>query len=246
LSVHSAFADFNTLGLISAYFAWRRGRGRSRRGRYGKWPVLGAILSVWIFSLSLASIPLLGVYGGMGYNAVNGKCQIIQLEGNTLSSHVSGVIFTVGSGVPFIVMLISYGLVYRSLYQNHATDVESIKNQKAVMILTFCYFIFVIPVSIIELVPENLDHKEWISLGLFFWHCLIYILNPFLYCFSEIRIRTATVLMFKDVFEVSGYDWETRSNISVPWWLELQSTDLSTDLSTTLSTTLSTVNSGEN
>ena len=226
------FADFNTVGLISAYFAWRRGRGRSRMGRYGNWSVLGALVCPWIASVSLIVIPLLGVYGGIGFSAVHGKCQITPLDEDTIISHAGGVIFTVGTVGPFIVMLVSYGLVYKSLYENMASDEESYKKQQAVFMYIFCYAIFIIPYPIIELLSDDIDNKEIISLSFFCWHCLIYILNPFLYGFSDMRIRTATTFMFKDLLGLAGSDEETRSNLSDPWWQELQSTTVTSDLST--------------
>ena len=118
--------------------------------------------------------------------------------------------------------------VYKSLSDTEIVGGDNWGKQRGVLILTLSYFIFIIPISFIEFLPENFPNKELFSLGLFCWHSMIYIVNPFLYGFFWMRIRTATVLMLKDV---SGWDWETRSNQSVPWWSELQSTTLSTGTS---------------
>ena len=50
-----------------------------------------------------------------------------------------------GIVVPFFIMLVAYSLVYKTLSELAATDVEKWNQRTAVMILAFCYFIFILP-----------------------------------------------------------------------------------------------------
>eukprot|EP00092_Neocalanus_flemingeri_P012153 GFUD01013101.1.p1 GENE.GFUD01013101.1~~GFUD01013101.1.p1 ORF type:complete len:379 (-),score=55.89 GFUD01013101.1:514-1557(-) len=223
-----AYADFNTLSLISAYFAWRRGRGRPRNGRYGRWPVLGIILWIWIFSFCLTSIPLFEVCGKIGYDAVHGKCHIIECEKCSEDSSFlfppGGVILAIGVGLPFITVLVSYGLVYRTL-SLETTDAETWSQRRSVMILTSCYFIFLLPIGIIEWLPGSVTSRAFISVVVYCWYWFVYVVNFFIYIIFWRRIRKGIALMVKDVLGIAGWKMKTKSDSavhSVPWWIELR------------------------
>ena len=138
ISFVSANADFNTLAAISAYFAWRRGRGRPRNIRHGLRPVLLTIVVIWVFCLCLTCIPLLGACGQFGYDAVHGKCHILVCEKCSFDDDFyfpPGLVLSyVGVGIPSLIVFISYTLVYRSL-SNLESNTETWILKRAVIIL---------------------------------------------------------------------------------------------------------------
>ena len=90
-------------------------------------------------------------------------------EDSTTISPPGGIILTVGVGLPSIVVLVSYGLVYKSL--NQCAAVEDTQDQQlSVMILTFCYFIFILPIAIIEWLPEAVSKRAYISISIYLFY----------------------------------------------------------------------------
>ena len=223
-----ATADFITLALISAYFAWRRGRGRPLHGRYGSWPVLGIIICIWIFSICLSSIPLFEVCGKYGYDIIHGKCHIIECEkcseDSTFIFPPGGLILVIGSGIPFIILMVSYGLVYKTLSES-ATHADTLNQRRSALILPTCYFIFIIPILITKSFTEDFPDRILGSALIYCWYWFVYVVNFFIYILFWRRIRKAITLMMKDILGVGRLELHSRSDPddqSVPWWNELQ------------------------
>ena len=233
-----ASADFITLALISAYFAWRRGRGKPRNTQYKNYYVLGCILSIWIYVFCISCINLFEVCGEIGYDAVHGICHVISCEKcsqeSTIKLPTITLLVVLGIGLPFIIILVSYSLVFKTLSEVE-TDVETWSQRRAVMILAFCYFIFILPCGINELLPETVSSRAFIRVGIYCWYWLVYVVNFFIYVIFWRRIRTAMILMLKDIMGVAGWNLNTKRNIentTEQWWSKLQvleACDLETD-----------------
>ena len=165
-SVYSAYADFHTVALISAYFAWRRKRGQPTNPRYGAKPALAMVLCIWVYSFCITCIPLLGLCGQLGYDPKHGKCKVISCEtcseGSYLSAPPGGFVLAISVGLPSLVILISYTLVYNSLTQVPPDTVETRNLRQSVLILAICYFLFIIPIIIIEWLTSQV-RKLWTS-----------------------------------------------------------------------------------
>ena len=67
----------------------------------------------------------------------------------------------IGVGLPFLVVLVSYAIVFRILdqQQNLYQSVSSGQYKRSTIILTLCYFVFILPICIIEWVPITINGK---------------------------------------------------------------------------------------
>ena len=224
-----AFADFSTLAVISAYFAWRRGQERPRNKRFGHWPVFGVILSIWVYSFCISFINLFKLCGEIGYDAVHGICHTIDCgkcsEESTLYLPAGAPLVILGIGLPFVVIIISYSLVYKKLTEL-AIDVETWSQKRAVIILGLCYFVFILPLCVSELLPETVAGRAFFRAIIYSWYWLVYVVNFFIYIIFWRRVRTAVRLMLRDIM---GLDRNERHGTNDPeitsshWWTELQS-----------------------
>ena len=165
-----AYTDFYTLAFISAYFAWRKGEGRTNGSKLSRKTVICALIGVWIFCFALASIPMLELCGKIGYDAVHGKCHIIECEKCFEDSPIylppGGFILTIAVVLPFFVVLLSYWLVYKSLSSMESSE-ETNDQRRSVLILTTCYFIFILPIGIVEWLPESISERAFITVILY-------------------------------------------------------------------------------
>ena len=226
----SAFADFNTLAMIAAYFAWRRGQGRPRDNNHAFWCVMCSIIIVWVFCLCLTSMPLYGICGEFGYDPIHAKCHLLPCEKCSLG----GVYFippallmeAIGVGVPSLIIIVSYIFVHMKLSQASENDeVGSLK--KAVLILTVCYFAFILPNSLTAWLPEEVSKWAFIGTILGCWYWLIYTVNFFIYILFWRRVRMAIFLFLKDVLEILGLK-RNSAGLSIletetdHWWMELR------------------------
>ena len=171
------------------------------------------------------------VCGKFGYDAVHGKCHIIECEkcseNITFTCPPGGVIIMTGVGVPFMIVLVSYGLVYKSLREADL-NLETRSQQQSVMILTFCYFIFILPIAIIEWLPEAVSNRAFISVSIYLCYWFVYVVNFFIYVIFWRRIRTVIILMLKDLAEALGLKTQTKRDAakdSTTWWDSLQRLD---------------------
>ena len=67
--------------------------------------------------------------------------------------------------------------------------------KRALLILSLCYVVFIIPMLVIKWFPEVVVARCFISV----WYWLTYIINFFIYIFFWNQLQLATVLMFKDL-----------------------------------------------
>ena len=219
-----AFADFHTVALIAAYFAVRRKQGSA----WKSWKiVILMLLLTWAYSLGLASIPLWGWCGNLGYDPLHGTCKIISCqncfgEGSFVS--MGGIIVTVSVGVPAVVVLVSYSLVYSSLIKAPLNQ-ETVGLRRSVLILTVCYFIFILPILIIEWIPEKMPNLDVIRIGIYSWYWCIYVVNFLIYIIVWRKIRMGIHIFIKDILGDGQKDTHPH-NVSVDqssvWWKAMQ------------------------
>ena len=93
------------------------------------------IIGVWIFSIILSCIPLFGICGHYGYDAVEGVCHWM-----SMMCPQAWIILVVGDGLPCLVVLHSYGMVYINLAQA-SKDEDTSNQRRAVIILTISYLV---------------------------------------------------------------------------------------------------------
>ena len=211
----------NTLALISLYFALRRGHGRPRPGTNSTRMmllVLGGLLSVWLLSACFACIPLLGIGARYGYDISQGVCRIMKENNHAM------IIMALGDVIPTMVVILSYGLVYTDLVKYKE---ETGGQRRAVLILTLCYLIFILPHQICEALPANTPKKALVSVIIHPWYFCVYIVNFFIYIIFWPRIRKAMQLLLEDVLDKIGYGkfriWrkDIVADETETWWREL-------------------------
>ena len=204
------------MALISTYFAWRRGRGRPKEIEHGWKPSVVAIICIWIFSIGLTCIPLFGLCGHFGYDAVQGRCHMMCSK--------SRIIMVFGDGLPCLVVLFSYTLVYRSL-KRASEDEETRSQRKVVMVLALCYVSFILPHSIFESLPHETPNRAVLNVIFHAWFWCMYAVNFFIYIIFYRRVRKAMQFLVIDLMELAGVKWnpwgsETDPG-SDPWWGDL-------------------------
>jgi len=200
-----AYADFNTLAATSACIAWNQLKPNKEIN--SKRTIIFIIIGIWIEVVLLVSLPLFNVVGEFGYDLQNGKCALIECSNwmdfeTDIYLSPGAVILSIGVGLPFLVVLVSYGIVFRILdqQQNLYQSVSSGQYKRSTVILTLCYFVFILPICIIEWVPITIKGKDLIHALVFSWYLLTYIVNVFVYVIYLPRCREAIILMFRDIF----------------------------------------------
>ena len=94
------------------------------------------------------------------------------------------------------------------------------------MILTFCYFIFILPIAIIEWLPEAVSNRAFISVSIYLCYWFVYVVNFFIYVIFWRRIRTVIILMMQDIVEALGFQTQTKRDAAKDfWWDSLQRLD---------------------
>jgi len=213
--------ELNTLALISLYFAVRRGQGRPRPGTNSTrlWLlVLGGLLSVWLLSACFACIPLLGIGAMYGFDDSQGVCRIMK------ENNLATILMALGDVIPTTVVIISYGLVYTDLVNYQGVTGEQ---RRAVLVLTLCYLIFILPHQIFEALSAYIPKKALVSVIIHPWYFLVYIVNFFIYIIFWPRIRKAMQLLLADVVGKIGLGecriWKKDivADETETWWKEL-------------------------
>ena len=105
------------------------------------------------------------------------------------------------------------------------TDTETWNQRRALLILAFSYFIFVLPLGISELLPKNIPDLAFIRVVIYVWYFQVYLINFLIYVLFWRRIRTAMRLMLKDILDIVGLKSQTgneREYSTSLWWSELQ------------------------
>ena len=135
---------------------------------------------IWVETSLLVSLPMLKGVGEFGYDRNHGKCSLIEcsdwqevccskgtnflikviLKGSTAYISPGAVINTIGVGLPFVIILVSYTLVFSVLHNQPDRSNEDVLQYKlSTIILTLCYFIFIVPIYIIEWIPFSAVDK---------------------------------------------------------------------------------------
>ena len=193
---------------------------------------MSIILGIWVFCFCLTCAPLLGVCDAeSGYDAVHGKCHVLLREMCSADGDyicLPGLVLeALGDGVPSMIVIISYSMVYKNLSEAKM-DAETWSLKRAVLILAFCYFIFIIPHAIFEWLPDDVTMSAFIGVIIHCWYWLLYIVNFFIYISFWRRVRLGIWLFFKDVLETAGWKFKNSetvgqdNNASTIWWVEIQ------------------------
>ena len=113
---------------------------------------------------------------------------------------LGAIINTIGVALPFIVVIISYSSILRK-YSNLQHEKGTKEIMKSSIILTLCYFIFIIPIYILELIPLDVGpQRQLIEVITYSWYWLVYMVDPFVYVLYWPRLREALGFMIKDIF----------------------------------------------
>ena len=189
------------------------------------------ILCIWAFSLCLTFIPLFGICGEIGYDAVNGMCHVLVCEKCSAESEYicpPGLLLEAfGVGVPSLVIICSYTAVYRSLSRAPA-DAETFSLKRSVLILSVCYFIFILPNAIIYQLPYDVSMSAIASAIVHCWYWFIYVVNFFIYITFWRRVRVGIKIFVRDILKICGFKpiqkseiVQLQDNTSI-WWIILR------------------------
>ena len=127
------------------------------------------IAVIWTLSFLLISVarPIFGICGDFGFDRTSGKCVLIDCDNcNGVQDSGSGfcppggIINTAGVGIPFLIILVSYTIVFVKL-RTYSDDVDVDVDQYKIstIVLTCCYFVFILPVFMVEWIPPKTDDK---------------------------------------------------------------------------------------
>ena len=148
----SAYADFTTLAVTAACIAWNY--WFTSRKIEKKRTMFGLIFLIWVECIILTSFPYFGWYGQFGFDPIHGKCHLVECDEDSENGKIkpSILINTIGEGIPFVIVIISYSAVFLKLREDDNDDSTS-QYKISTIILTFCYFIFILPNYVVELIP---------------------------------------------------------------------------------------------
>ena len=124
-------------------------------------------------------------------------------------------------------IICSYTSVYRKLCQTPA-DAETLSLKQAVLILSVCYFIFILPNAIIYWLPYNVSMSAFMGVIVHCWYWFIYVVNFFIYITFWRRVRVGMKLFLKDILDVCGFKLIQKSQIQLLqentsiWWISLR------------------------
>merc|ERR1711915_998383 len=167
--------------------------------------VFFSILSIWTYCFTLASIPLFKICGQYGYDPVHARCLLLPCRKCSLTSQISihppALIEGLGSGVPTIIVVISYALVYKNLSQKEESE-EATSIKRAVLILSVSYLIFILPNAFTGYLPYEVSSWAFIGTLLDCWYWMIYLVNFFIYIIFWRRIRTGVHIFFKEIADL--------------------------------------------
>jgi len=167
----------------------------------------------------LVTAPNYGLLSGnCGYDDLYGKCGLVECHPSERGHQLidSGLILDIiGIGVPFLIMFISYSIVYSIVSKVEVTEDVSTKQFKiSTIVLTGCYVVFILPVCIVELIPDSNVNKGLIYMAVYTWFWNVFIVNVFIYAIYLPRCREAICIMFKDVFTTFLPHTKIRSNMN--------------------------------
>ena len=116
--------------------------------------MFGLIFLIWVECIILTSFPYFGWYGQFGFDPIHGKCHLVECDEDSENGKIkpSILINTIGTGIPFVIVIISYSAVFLKLREDDNDDSTS-QYKISTIILTFCYFIFILPIYVVEFIP---------------------------------------------------------------------------------------------
>ena len=177
------------------------------------------ICLIWFLSLTIASAPLSNLFGQYGYDACLGKCHILNcnLPSNlNIDLPAGGVTLTLGVGLPCFLTFVASLVIYKKLglcfIYRPGTELENNSNEihKMTSVLIFCYVVFILPIYIVEWIPYSEDKSPKITLLIYSWYWLIYIINVFVYIIYGQRCRDAIGLFFRDLLNITKISAATQ------------------------------------
>ena len=159
-------------------------------------------LSIFISSFmyncpGIASAPLSGLIGKYGYDALHGKCHILNCNHLTMFGFdlpAGGITLSLGVGLPCIIVIIFCLIIFKRygccMTTRHSDEEEQPREvQCLTTVLVFCYLIFILPIYIIEWIPYNADSSPLAQILVYTWYWLIYIINVFVYILISPRLK---------------------------------------------------------
>ena len=147
----SAYVDFTTLAVTAACIAWNMWFPSRRIKK--KRPMFVLLFLVWLECIVLTSFPYFGWYGEFGFDPIHGKCHFVECEEDRENRKIkpSVLVNTIGVGIPFAIVILSYSAVFFKL--GESDDDDTIQYKRSTIILTICYFIFIFPIYVVEFIP---------------------------------------------------------------------------------------------
>ena len=115
--------------------------------------MFGLIFLIWVECIILTSFPYFGWYGQFGFDPIHGKCHLVECDEDRENGQIkpSILVNTIGAGIPFVIVIISYSAVFLKLREDDNDDTSQYKI--STIILTFCYCIFILPIYAVEFIP---------------------------------------------------------------------------------------------
>lgn len=162
--------------------------------------MFGLIFLIWVECIILTSFPYFGWYGQFGFDPIHGKCHLVECDEDSENGKIkpSILINTIGTGIPFVIVIISYSAVFLKLREDDNDDSTS-QYKISTIILTFCYFIFILPIYVVEFIPV-ICNKDLASALIYTWYWLVYVINVFVYVIYLPRCREAILTLLADLF----------------------------------------------
>ena len=124
--------------------------------------------------LGIASAPLSGLIGDYGFDALHGKCDILNCNLPTkygFDLPAGGLTLSLGVGVPCLIVVLSCILIFKrngciilsGEEVQHSKEIQCI-----ITALVFCYLIFILPIYIIEWIPYR-PNTALVKIGVYTW-----------------------------------------------------------------------------
>ena len=159
-----AYVDFTTLAVTAACIAWNMWFPSRRIEK--KRPMFILLFLIWVECIILTSFPYFGWYGNFGFDPIHGKCHFIECEKDRKDRNIkpSVLVNTIGVGIPFVIVILSYSAVFFKLGESDNDD--TIQYKRSTIILTICYFFFIFPIYVVEFIPvtchkvRSLEHSR--------------------------------------------------------------------------------------
>eukprot|EP00090_Calanus_glacialis_P001278 TRINITY_DN10896_c0_g1_i1.p1 TRINITY_DN10896_c0_g1~~TRINITY_DN10896_c0_g1_i1.p1 ORF type:complete len:373 (-),score=30.35 TRINITY_DN10896_c0_g1_i1:134-1252(-) len=168
------------------------------------WLLAFLILSPITFSLTIGKY----YFGTFGYDVKHGKCEVLRCE-TSEGFYPGAFIFGIAFFVPFLFLLVSHIVIITVLeLEKRRTGRQILAAQSQVptgqiqvtlLVLSLAYFLFALPVLLIE---NTKGRTELNSLSAYSWYWWMYAINFILYLITLKDFRTIYCLFFNDVCEL--------------------------------------------